>query len=171
MLRIIGALLVAGGMASAGIMAVWRMGERVRALSGMVAALDIIQTEISFRLTSIPDIIDMLAAGFPPPISSLFTDCQKNIGRLGELPFSAIWAKSVKSFSEGTFKPRERETLLELGNVLGRYDSDGQTQAISYARRRFEGFLQNAEEEKSRQGKVYGALGIASGAAAMIVLI
>ncbi len=170
MLRIIGAILVAGGMTSCGILAVWKMNERIRAISGIISSLDTLQAEICFNLTNMPDLMKLLAKNAPAPVASFFDRCSGKMHKLGDFPFSAIWAKEVKDFFDGYLKPQERDALTELGNVLGKYDTDGQARAIASTRRRFEAFLTGAELEKSRQGRVYGALGVTCGLMAVIIL-
>ena len=58
-----------------------------------------------------------------------------------------------------------------LGGILGRYDSEGQTQALALAREQLEQCLEAAVSERARMGKVYGALGLAAGAFLVIVLL
>ena len=58
-----------------------------------------------------------------------------------------------------------------MGCILGRYDSEGQTQALALARAQLEQCLEAAVSERARMGKVYGALGLAAGAFLVIVLL
>ena len=64
-----------------------------------------------------------------------------------------------------------RQILESLGGILGRYDGEGQAQALSLARAQLEQCLEAATAERARMGKVYGALGLAAGAFLVIVLL
>lgn len=171
MFRLIGAILVAGGAAAAGLLAAGRLKTRSEALSGLITSIDVIQSEIFFRLTPLPELIKLLEAQSAEPVKTLFSNCLKHLGDLGRRPFSAIWKQAVEESGSLELKPGERKTLTELGTVLGRYDAEGQIKAIAYIRRRLENDLDASLREKENQGKLYRTLGAVTGAAVVIILL
>jgi stage III sporulation protein AB len=85
--------------------------------------------------------------------------------------FGDIWLSALTEVEALNLRPPETEALGELAPVLGRYDPEQKEDAINKARKRLETFLAKAESECDREGKTRIALGIASGAAAAILLI
>ena len=148
MLRLLGAVLLTGGAGALGFGAAARLNRRVHMLRLFTEALERMERELSFRLTSIPELFALLADHLSPPVGTFFARCRGSLFRLGEEQF-----------------------LETLGGTLGRYDSEGQTQALALARAQLEQCLEAAVSERARMGKVYGALGLAAGAFLVIVLL
>lgn len=169
MLRLIGAALVTLGFAAVGWQAAARLRERAAAISSLLGALELLESEIRYRLTPVPELMKLLAQRAAPPARALFEACRDRLAERREEGFDAVWAESLSALP--LLRRPERETLLELGAVLGRYDVEGQERAIAYARRRLERFLRQAEEEQRSRGRVYGALGVAAGLCAVIILL
>ena len=67
--------------------------------------------------------------------------------------------------------PEGRAALLPLGEVLGRYEAQGQREAIAQARAALDRERERAEGEKLRMGRVYQALGLSGGAFLVILLL
>ena len=57
------------------------------------------------------------------------------------------------------------------GGVLGRYDGEGQREALALTRVQLSQCLERAAEDRSRLGRVYGALGLTAGAFLVILLL
>ena len=171
MIRLIGSILVAGGMAAAGLSAVKKLSVHVAALSSMINALEIMQLEICFRLTPIPETVKMLAATAEGPAREFFADCRKRLDSENCSSFQETWNAALREDECMGLSEQERQIISDLGPVLGRYDAEGQEKALGYARRRLEAFLTRAELERGRQGKVYGTLGAVLGILAVIIMI
>lgn len=171
MLKIIGALLVAGGATAMGLISVSGLTARVKLLSRLVEALGYMRGEISFNLTPLPDIIQSLSAKTGEADKNFFWVCQRGLKKLGDKPFPEIWRESIDSTLGHLLKEEELITFAALGDVLGRYDSEEQVRSLEYAEKRLSLYLQIAETERAQQGKVYGAVSVLSGLAAIIILI
>ena len=63
------------------------------------------------------------------------------------------------------------DILRSLGGVLGRYDGERQRESLSAACLALRGCLAEAEAERKRLGKAYGAMGTAAGALLAILLL
>ena len=61
--------------------------------------------------------------------------------------------------------------LEELGEVLGRYDGDGQREALAHTRAELSRALEQAREAREKQGRMYQVLGITAGAFLVILLL
>ena len=147
MIRLLGAVLVAAASAWLGLSAAAELGRRVRRLEALSAALELLERELWERGAPLPEVFQALARE----------------------PFPAAWRRLVDGL-EGV--PREgRAALLPLGEVLGRYEAQGQREAIAQSRSALERARRRAEEEKARMGRVYQALGLTGGGFLVILLL
>jgi len=170
MIRWLGAILVAGATTAAGLAAAQRLGARVRLLSAFAHALDIMQSEISFNLTPLPDLMALLVHRAAAPARPFFAHCARLMKKLGDYSFHTLWQKAVSDIGP-EWRTGERDTLMDLGAVLGRYDHQAQARALTLAKSRMEALLLKAESERARQSRVFGTLGVACGLAIVIILI
>ncbi|MCI9158160.1 MAG: stage III sporulation protein AB [Flavonifractor sp.] len=168
MLRLAGALMVAGGMSTLGFLAAGGLGRRVRTLRALAGALELMERELSFRLPPMPELLEGLAKRAPPPADRLFARCRAGLADLGERSLGELWREGLAEFP---LKGDERLLLEGLGEVLGRYDGEGQRSALREARSALEGMLEEAQAERVRLGRVYQVTGTAAGAALAILLL
>ena len=168
MLRLAGALMVAGGMSTLGFLAAGGLGRRVRTLRALAGALELMERELSFRLPPMPELLESLAKRAPPPADRLFARCRAGLADLGERSLGELWREALAEFP---LKGDEPLLLEGLGEVLGRYDGEGQRSALREARSALEGMLEEAQAERVRLGRVYQVTGTAAGAALAILLL
>ncbi len=170
MIKLIGSILLAGGAAFLGLSATAQLERRVKALRAMLSAMECLEREISFRLTPMPELIAQLAKQAQPPANLFFTRLLALLPKLGEQTLSELWRIALESVPMD-LSDRDREVLRELGGILGRYDGDGQKEALGLARGQLNQCLSSAAEERTRLGRIYGVLGLASGAVLVILLL
>lgn len=80
--------------------------------------------------------------------------------------FSDIWAGGLAAVP-----PAEREILVPLGNVLGRYGTEEQLSALDHCRRDMEELLAQGQTRLREQGRVSVGLWTAAGLMTAVVLI
>lgn len=134
MLKLLGAILLTTGAAAIGFSAASQLGRRVKNLRALIAALELAERELSFRLTPIPDLLDELSRRAQAPINGFFSRCLDDLDQLGEQSLGQIWNHALIDWPMDLDK-EDRTALSELGQVLGRYDGDGQREAIALAGR------------------------------------
>ena len=171
MLSIIGAVLVIGASATFGVLSLWRMQTRIRVLSALLTALSYMKSEIADRMTPIPELIEALIRESDPPVDRLFRRVAAGMGEIGAQSLYFIWRTAVMDSQELELRDTERQSLIDLGRALGRYDAEEQRDAFAYTIRRFEGYLRRAEEERRNQGRVHAILGIVVGVFVVIILL
>lgn len=170
-IKILGAVLITAATTAVGLSSAGRLKTRVRSLSSLITGLDLMRSEISTRLTPIPEILELLAREAAEPARGFFLSCLVKQKKLRGKPFSAAWRAALSECAELELRENEMQTLLELGGALGRYDAERQAEAIAKTRSRMETFLAAAEGERDREGKTRALLGAAAGAAIVIILI
>lgn len=169
-LRLMGALLLAGGAAAAGFSAAAGLERRARVLRGLLEALELMEREIAFQLTPVPMLLERLAERAAPTLREFFLRCRAGLDRLGEQSFADIWTRALEETPLG-LAPRELDTLRGLGGQLGRCDGEGQQELLKQARLQLAQDLRRAEEEREKQGRMYRVLGVTAGALLAIVLL
>ena len=154
MVRLLGAVLVAGGAAWAGLSAAEGLKRRVRALDALVDGLSLLEQELELD---------------SPPLPELFQGCRESLDRLSREPFSQSWRRLTETLPG--LDEEARRALSPLGDTLGRCDWNEQRRRVDAICRRVDELRVRAEERQRRQGKVYRALGAAGGAFLVILLL
>ena len=132
--------------------------------------LEGMEREIAFRLTPMPELLERAAAESPPPVCTLFARCRTLLDELGERSMAELWREALEQVPLGLDGPG-RLALEELGEVLGRYDGDGQREALAHTRAELSRALEQAREAREKQGRMYQVLGITAGAFLVILLL
>ena len=158
MVRLLGAVLVAGGAAWTGLSAAEGLKRRVRALDALVDGLSLLEQELELDSPPLPELMERLIPRSAGPARALFQGCRESLERLSWEPLPGLDGET-------------RRTLEPLGDVLGRCDWNEQRRRVDTICRRVDELRVRAEERQRRQGKVYRALGAAGGAFLVILLL
>lgn len=170
MLKALGAALILAGGAALGAVGSCRLSHRARLLRSLCGDLRQIERELAFRLTPLPALFSRLGQARESPTARFFKRCADGLGNVGEVPLCSVWEQAVtEEFSQ--LPPDDRAILTELSLVLGRYNDEDQRRALSGAAERLDEKAREAEAERDKLGKVYGALGLTVGAFLVILLL
>lgn len=170
MLKLLGLLLTAAGAAGVGFSAAAGLSRRVRTLRDLLGALELMEREIAFQLTPMDELFARLAQRTPEPAGAFFARCRRGLSSLGERSLSQIWRQALTEVSLG-LDAQTLDTLAGLGDLLGRYDGEGQKEALEQARLQLCQDLRRAEEDQAQRGHMYRMLGLTAGAFLVIVLL
>jgi len=80
------------------------------------------------------------------------------------------WRKAIEA-SNTNFKKDDIEILRNLGNMLGKTDSEGQVNQIEEIKELLNIQIENANIDKQKNEKLYKTLGMTIGLAIVIILI
>ena len=169
MVRLIGAVLVAAGCAWGGFQAAEGMRRRARTLRELSSGLALVERELELTAPPLERLMAGVAARSQGVAGALFSDCARGMSHLDEEDLPSLWRRLVEERSG--LGREEREILLPLGDLLGRYDSRTQGEAVAAVRRRLEELAGRVEAEGRRRGRVYQALGLSGGAFLVILLL
>ena len=170
MIRIFGAALLILGCGGLGLSAVNRLDGRVRDLRELSAGLEILQRELGWRLSPLPEALETAAGGTHGRAAQFFACCAQGAKQLAGSPFRTLWSRGLER-SPLWLSGEDRALLEQLGPILGRYDGDSQRQAVENALAGLGRRLTQAEDDRRRLGRVYGILGLTAGVFLAIVLI
>ena len=157
-LRLLGSalLVAAGAMLGHGKLA--EMERRARCLRELCAALGRMEGEIDALQSPLRDVFSRL------------TDCmffRLVSAGFGAEPLEKLWRRAAETLP---LSEAERETLGNLGGVLGRCDAQRQAGEIGLVRRRLAESADALEREIAARGRRFAGLGAAFGAMLAAVL-
>jgi stage III sporulation protein AB len=169
MVRLLGAVLIAGAGAWIGFHAESRLRSRVRALGEMAVGLSLLEQELELDGPPLPQLMERLERRTAGSARKLFGGCRQGLERLEQEEFSALWHRLVADAAE--LGQEGQDCLYPLSHTLGHCDTREQCRTVAVVRSRLEELRGRAEVECRRQGKVYRVLGLSGGVFLVILLI
>ncbi len=164
-----GAFLLLAGLGWAGWSAGRDLARQTALLRELMDGLARMEREMSFRLTPMPDLLDLIGQEAAPPLDCFFARCAQ-CARGGEVPFGEGWQEAAEML-EGNLDPAAISCILRLGRGLGRCDSEGESRLLGLALTELGDILKRAEKESHSRGRLYSVLGLTAGAFLVILLI
>lgn len=140
----------------------------IAALEGILNALELMRSEVYFKLTPIPEIIKNLAAITDAPVNEFFIQCSE---RIDKEDFDVVWNQTLQLTLSGYIGADDLRVLQQLGDVMGRYDLEGQLRSIDAASTRLTKSLAATQQDRANNSKVYTALGMAAGVVAVVLIL
>lgn len=166
--RWIGAILIVTSCTACGFSIAAGKRKEEQLLLHLLSILQLMEAELQYRLTPLPDLCHMAATETKGCLRNVFVNlhielCRQKLPDAGSCMAAAI-GKS------GELPSRIRRILSQLGHSLGRYDLEGQLQGIRAVRRRSEDSLASIRKNRDERLRSYQTLGICAGAALAIIL-
>ncbi len=152
-----------------GILISKKYSNRVRTLKDIKNALNIFEVKINFSFETIPEIFNEIAGKINGQAGKIFADTVKNIEQKNMLAGEA-WEKSVEENS-GNLKKEDISCIKTLGKLLGKTDIEGQVNQIQLVCAFLDKQINDADDEKHKNEKMYQKLGAIVGLMLVIVLI
>lgn len=168
-LKWIGAILVLAGCGGIGFFMAVNYKKEVSALQELIAVLDHITGELTYRMSPLADTFYKVASMADGSIAALFrelgAEMEKQISPDAESCMAVVLCRrrDVPQYAQ--------QALAELGRSLGRFDLEGQLREIAAARQNCSKQLDKLTEQKEDRIRQYQTLGLCAGAAAAILLI
>ena len=169
MLRILGALLLTGGCTAFGVQASARLGKRVTYIAAWRMAIEQLRAEMSCRVRALPELAKHLAETAPQGLCDDFHKLAEMLQRPNDERYAHIWTRWVKTLP--LIHAEERAVIVDLGQLLGRYELDSQLTAMDSAEARLAQIEERAQVRKDKLSRLYAASGLLGGAAMAVVLL
>lgn len=165
----IGALLIVISCTACGFSVAAGKRKEERMLYQLERILQLMEAELQYRLTSLPELCQMAAEESRGSVHGVFIKLHKELCRQKLPDAGSCMAASIR---DGADLPnRIRSILSQLGHSLGRFDLEGQLQGIRTVRRRTEDSIESIRKNRDERLRSYQTLGICAGAALAIILI
>jgi len=170
-MKIIGALLLVAACTLFGVGQARGLYFRQSCLEGVLDSLRFMEAELKNGAVPIPDIFEAIKNLPNTKLKSFYTALNEKMAGFGEESLAEIWSESALNDHSISLSDRQRQELCRVGNYLGRYSENEQSEAINAC-------IQHLEEElkrssiKAREGaKLYTGLGVTAGLMLAAVLI
>ncbi|MDI3279782.1 MAG: hypothetical protein QJR13_00210 [Bacillota bacterium] len=173
-LKVWGSLLVLAAGTAWGMAEARRLSARTRTWRLFASGLSMLETEISYALTSLPAAFQEVARRLPAgAVRSFFAECGALLERGEGTTAGECWRRAVESVLDpaASLKPEDREILLGIGGYLGLSDARDQVRQLRLARERAGERERACREEERQKGRLFCYVGFAFGALIVLVLI
>lgn len=165
----IGAVLIITGCSGCGFAIAAGNRREEQLLYQLVSVLQVIESDLQYRLTPLPELCRMAAGETKGILQAVFLNLYRELS-WQKLPDAGSCMHAAIQRS-GELPPRVRRLLVQLGHTLGRFDLSGQLQGIQSVRNRCEESLGSIRKNRDERLRSYQTLGICAGAALAILLI
>lgn len=163
LLKLIGTVLILSSGLSFGLAVSQSYVKRMASIQSLLQALDIMEKEISYRMTPIPEILSVLAQNTSQPYSILFRNVCMGLKKDPTRNLSVQWQESLLEIQRPMNLSDDVCTVLRsFADVIGKYEVEEQRRTIFYISDRLKDYLLRAEKEKESKGKVYRTCSIAT---------
>ena len=170
MLKAVGSMLLLFGCLWIGMLKVRQMDKRIKTLRSMLCALEVMEREILFSMPLLEDVLNSAARATEGATRDFLSLCSSELKNGSDAPFFEIWNRAACE-NLTALTGNDLEHVLALGNVLGRYDSGEQQQALHKVQIALQQTLSNAVADRNSQGKVYKTLSATVGVFLVILFL
>ena len=142
---------------------------RVKELMSIKTSLNILENKIKFTQSPLEEIFKNIAQNCSEKsIQNIFeiiiTNLKDNVN------IHKSWITAINK-CETNLNNQDKKILMDMGNILGTTDVDGQVSNIKITTTFIDAQIENAQNEKEKNVKLYRTLGIISGLTIIIILI
>lgn len=169
-------MLVAGCIAfiaGCGFLGLWfahRIRRRPLELRECSMALALLDTEIVWGATPLPEAFSILKERTDKPWQGFFEELQERVGR-GDSACTAWKETMLAQNAHFCLKPEDWNVIGDVGKGLGRSDRNEQHKQIELVQRQLIIMKEQAETWSGKQAKMWSYLGFLGGIAGVLILI
>jgi stage III sporulation protein AB len=171
MIKLIGAVFIIFAGTMLGFYQALQLSARQRQIRQTIQALQRLETEILFGFSPLPEALQAVADSSSGPVASLFARSAEGLVSGTAETVQLSWKMAVADVWHHTaMKRNERDTLLQLGSVLGKSDRADQAKHLRLAVSVLAAEETAAGEDNRRYGKMWRSLGLLSGVLIVILM-
>ncbi|KYO65826.1 stage III sporulation protein SpoIIIAB [Thermovenabulum gondwanense] len=170
--KIIGGLLILFSSSSIGFIVAKYYGERPKLLRQLQNALSMLETEINYSNSPLPEALRNVALRCDKDVSFLFSKTKEYINSTEGLTAAEAWEKALKAFSRTkSLNETDMEILDAFGKYLGTSDREDQINKLRLTLSQLRSQEHKAIEEKEKNERVWKYLGVMTGLLIVLLLI
>lgn len=172
MFKMLGIIMIIGSTVSFGIFSKSAYIQRVKSLSQMIDAINIMQRELKFNHINIESLCKKLEKDIKHPLGIIFKKLNKIIEINDNLSIEHKWVKTFGKYGEFIgFLENDLEIIKNIATVLGKFDIDEQIKALEYYKISLGVNLTDAKIRLSKEGNITKTLAVSVGLVLVIILI
>ncbi len=164
-------IILAAGIGS-GYLAARPYKNRVIHLQDLMLVLRIMEAEMEYRSEPLPQLMDRLAITAPGKAGDFLLSVLSFLAKEEQYDFYSSWEKAVNHvYRESALTSEDLDIVIHAGIELGKTDMENQRSMFAHLFKGLERQRNEAEKDQKTRERVYRALGSASGAMAVILLL
>ncbi|MBP1759863.1 MAG: Stage sporulation protein [Firmicutes bacterium] len=167
---ILGCIALIAGCGCLGLWLAYRIRRRPLELREFSMALALLDTEIVWGATPLPEAFSILKERTESPWQGFFAELQERLQR-GESASTAWKETVINRNAHFCLKPEDWQVISDVGKGLGRSDRTEQHKQIELVQRQLSLTKEQAEMWSSKQAKMWSYLGFLGGIAGVLILI
>lgn len=172
MVKFIGLAFIVFSSSGLGYILGSRFNMRVRELRLLRAAIQMLETEVVYSNTPLPDAFESIYKRCSSPINELFRTISSNLTKRTFDSVGEAFSKAVEDLKRNlSLSHEDIEILKSFGHSIGNSDIGGQVKSYKMILKQLEIQESKAEEQRSKNEKMYKSLGTLSGLAIAILLL
>jgi len=171
MLKMVGATLVvlAGGLS--GLVVAGNYSRRPRELRSLRSALQMLETEIAYGATYLPEALGQVSRRCDKTTAVLFSEAAEELSSMSGVTASEAWEKALGKYYPATaLNSHDLSILHNLGASLGISDREDQVKHLRLAMEQIDAETACAEDEAARNAKLWSYLGFLGGLLIVLLL-
>ena len=170
-MKLAGIVFIVVSAGSVGLRISSGLRKRCRLLRQLLTALQVMENEIGFCSTPLPQVFALMAVRADGALSRVFSSVAKTMDKRRWISPQSAMEQALQEEPQLGEDKQIAEELLALTSGLGKYDRECQMKTLNKAKKQVEELIQAAEQECSMRSKTYEVLGICAGISVAILLI
>ena len=172
MLKMLGTVLVIGACTALGLSARQQLARRVRNLTQLVQAFDLLLAEIGTNSTPLPQLMEQMSHEDLGEIRCFFAVLCRRMAQNRDLSFPYHWQSTARDLAEDLgLAPPETDLLRQTASYLGRYQTAQQIAGLTHTRTQLQGVLGKAQAALDGKGTLYRTCGVAVGIVVVLLML
>lgn len=172
MLKMIGAVVVVVFCTLLGMTIASGYSRRPGEIRSLLNGLQILETEISYGATPLPDALASVAARCDQRVALLFSRASAELMSMRGITAGEAWDIALgEYYPKSALNKTGRAILMELGTSLGVSDREDQLKHLVLAKEQLKLEHAKAEDASQKNAKVYNYLGFLGGLTVVLILI
>lgn len=169
-MRLVGTALIIFSCGMMGLIVASSYGKRVYNLRQLISFMQLLESEINFARTTLPEIIAIQKSEYIGAVGKFISILDNALNKENGAPFGKVWEQGVLELGEEGFPTQVLNDMQELGRVLGVSDVSEQTKYLKSLLIRLEQALQDAKEEQEKHTRLWQYMGFSSGLLIVLLL-
>lgn len=171
-MKLVFAVLVVAGCATAGFLKAAELRDRPRQLRSLQLSVNLLATEIGNLATPLPQALEMAAEATRSPVALLWATAAAKLKSGTGSPFAVVWEQSHAQIAPYlALEDDDWQVLQGLGTFLGRSDRNDQVVQLRLVSTKLAELEQQAREKQERLARLYQYAGWAVGLGLCLFLI
>lgn len=172
MIKFLGSIMVVTGCSFVGFKLALSLSNRRKCLIQLNKAVHILESEIMYVYTEIPEIFLKIGLKSDEYIGNIFKRAGEGLIN-GKYEDVTIALQSSVTEYEGTtyLEKKDLNILFDLGNILGQWDLEAHKKGFLLTKKSIEENLDEAKSKESKLSKMYKVLGVSFGLIICILLL